>query len=653
MVSEADEKTQEQILRRRSADKEIEDEAPDHRRKSDKSLQEAPIDDELPFRLPYLTDEIIPATSRFRVYRRTLLNSEAYAAKELFPTAISLYEGVSSRINDVVTKNKIEANIRFLKGYSRNREEARHKGDKSFGESAPGSEMKQTFEQIKNEIKNKLRDDIEKLTEFREFTEGPKIQSELQELKNSLNNLAEDKNRLNRELDYLKTKKIDDEDDKSEILNLKGEINRIKGLEERNRKELDEMSQLRDEITRFKATQERNENDKSEIMRLHEEIKRLKGIEDQNLQTRIEILKLNEEINKIKSSGEPEDKDRDRDKGRNNDRAHNEKVAEEINSLKEKMETLSYQKVLQYAEENKIDEIKNHLHKLDSRLNDMATGTISKAERQPERETRPVEDLLNEISDKFTEALKTRNENIKSFAEPVESRGKSIEDDEADIFEKIIKSGTGEDSRGDKSTEKIIEPPVEKIEETTTIQKEKKEEDKNEFDLISDYTRDIDAGGMSDEEIFDKILKDDKNKKPDDESFEILGFKKKEDGDYEVMSRDEDNKKKDEENFYRNFLKTNKRMKKELPILKVNYDFTKLPDHFSLSKEKNILEYSFYKYKPMLEKAGELIKKRKVREAIDYYRVVMSQNIPIEFKSMIKKNIHDLTEYLEKYLTAD
>mgnify|MGYP006309006633 FL=1 len=97
----------------------------------------------------------------------------------------------------------------------------------------------------------------------------------------------------------------------------------------------------------------------------------------------------------------------------------------------------------------------------------------------------------------------------------------------------------------------------------------------------------------------------------------------------------------------------NKRLKKELPILKVTYDFKKLPDDFSLSKEKNILEYSFYKYKPMLEKAEEYIKKRRVRDAINYYKVVMNQNIPPEFKLMLRRNINDLVEYLEKYLTAD
>ena len=85
----------------------------------------------------------------------------------------------------------------------------------------------------------------------------------------------------------------------------------------------------------------------------------------------------------------------------------------------------------------------------------------------------------------------------------------------------------------------------------------------------------------------------------------------------------------------------------------MSFDFKKLPDEFSLSREKNILEYSFYKYKPMLQKADEFIKHRQVRDAINYYKVVADQNIPVEFKAMIRKNIRDLTEYLEKYLSSE
>ena len=55
----------------------------------------------------------------------------------------------------------------------------------------------------------------------------------------------------------------------------------------------------------------------------------------------------------------------------------------------------------------------------------------------------------------------------------------------------------------------------------------------------------------------------------------------------------------------------------------------------------------------MLEKANEYLQKRKVKDAINYYKVVMAQNIPPEFKTMIRTNINDLTEYLEKFLSAD
>ena len=65
------------------------------------------------------------------------------------------------------------------------------------------------------------------------------------------------------------------------------------------------------------------------------------------------------------------------------------------------------------------------------------------------------------------------------------------------------------------------------------------------------------------------------------------------------------------------------------------------------------MEYSFYKYKPLLQKANDFIKKRKVRDAINYYKVVLDQNLPPEFKILIEKNIDDLTEYLGKYLAAD
>ena len=183
------------------------------------------------------------------------------------------------------------------------------------------------------------------------------------------------------------------------------------------------------------------------------------------------------------------------------------------------------------------------------------------------------------------------------------------------------------------------------------LRKTEAAEDGEDYELLSEYGKDTSGDEMSDDEIFEKILRDEKGKAKDD--FEIIGEKKERDDHVTTTTDEMDTRQREDESFYRRLLSTTKRKKKELPILKVSYDFTKLPDDIGLSREKNIIEYAFYKYKPMLEKANEFIKKREVRNAINYYKVVMSQNIPPEFKSMIRKNLDDLTEYLEKYLSGD
>jgi hypothetical protein len=179
------------------------------------------------------------------------------------------------------------------------------------------------------------------------------------------------------------------------------------------------------------------------------------------------------------------------------------------------------------------------------------------------------------------------------------------------------------------------------------------EEGPEEVEVLSQFNKEEELDGLSDEDIFEKILKDDFTKKKD-ESFEIVGYQKEQkNAEGDILDKEQEEKEKEEENFYRKFLRHGKRVRKELPILKVSYDFSKLPDEFSLSKDQNILQFSFYKFKPMLEKANELIKIRNVRDAINYYNVVKGQNIPPEFKVMLDKNIGELTEYIEKYLSTD
>lgn len=90
----------------------------------------------------------------------------------------------------------------------------------------------------------------------------------------------------------------------------------------------------------------------------------------------------------------------------------------------------------------------------------------------------------------------------------------------------------------------------------------------------------------------------------------------------------------------------------DAPFLTLTYDFTKIPHSFRLSKNYSVMEYSYYKYKPMLMKAQEFARRKLLKNALNYYRVIRSQNIPPELKHMINRNIMDITEFLEKFLMS-
>ncbi len=117
----------ERELRRRTSDQEIEKEIEEkqdfssfNKRDSDKKQRrknDSETDKENDFLLPYLSNEIIPKNSRFKIYQKTLLNSEIYAKKEDFSTSISLYEGVYSRIYDENTRSKIQENIDYIRNF--------------------------------------------------------------------------------------------------------------------------------------------------------------------------------------------------------------------------------------------------------------------------------------------------------------------------------------------------------------------------------------------------------------------------------------------------------------------------------------------------------------------------------------------------------
>ncbi|APH41125.1 Uncharacterized protein A9P81_1285 [Leptospira interrogans serovar Copenhageni/Icterohaemorrhagiae] len=90
----------------------------------------------------------------------------------------------------------------------------------------------------------------------------------------------------------------------------------------------------------------------------------------------------------------------------------------------------------------------------------------------------------------------------------------------------------------------------------------------------------------------------------------------------------------------------------DAPFLTLTYDFDKIPHAFKLSKNYSIMEYSYYKYKPMLVKAQEFARRKMLKNALNYYRVIKSQNIPPELRKMINRNIKDITEFMVKYLMA-
>ena len=175
---------------------------------------------------------------------------------------------------------------------------------------------------------------------------------------------------------------------------------------------------------------------------------------------------------------------------------------------------------------------------------------------------------------------------------------------------------------------------------------EPKDDGMDEFDLLKDIEQGEQFDEPSEEDIYERLLKSGtRDKNENNESFEIQGDKKQAAG-FKSMTTQE-------EKFYEKFFDNGRSKKRELPILHVSYNFSRLPDEFSLSRDKNVLEHTFYKYKPMLETANEFIKKRRVKDALNYYKVIMDQNVPAELKVMLRQNIRDLNEYLEKYLTAD
>lgn len=572
-IKKPDESEPEKILRRRSSDRAIEQEFPED--------PESGIDpDRIKksefsgiFELPYSANEIIPDNSRFRLYKRTLVNSEIYAIKGDYETAISLFKGVSARISDFDVRTKIENNIEYLNRFRKRREEDVKKKMDSFNTpQQPGGELRLKIDgPVPQTINIGLSD--------KSINADDIIKKISEQISNQLNNVNDEIEKLKNETEEKLLS-----DDSEELLNLQNELNDLK----------EKFSEL--------------DNDKNRTL---DELNRLH-------QSREDELKLLNE----------RDKDRLRE--------------ELLSQVKEDMRGVS--------------DLKSALDKLNDKIEDLNNFKIPESSNEPRivhaKYETPIpvhfdpEPILA-ILDKIGKQNDKMREEAKSLPEISEDAKEQKPEEMQEIPQpEDVEDPAAEDKIGT-SDEDILHGKEKEIEKHVDD-----EEDPNEFDLLSEYGQTKDDSNLTDEDIFEKILKDDK-KKADDSSFEILGDFQKDEAEYSLDDTAMDEKKKAEHDFYKKFIKPDRIKKKELPILKVSYDFKKLPDEFSLSREKNILEYSFYRYKSMLVRADEFIKQRRVKDAINYYRVVMDQNIPVEFKIMIKKNINDLTEYLEKYLNAE
>jgi len=596
--SSEDDLEPDKVLRRRAADKEIEDEFPKDlstdegddkrkRRSTDDDDEISPLDsssyDNL--QLPYPADNIITQSSRFRVYRRTLINAEIYARKGDITTAISLFEGVHSRIHDMETQRKIDADIDYLKNYKVHKERINKKREReSISTAGQTNEIRFNIDgPVPQTINVGLIDTVSGMSpDAIAETVSRQIRSEIDNFKKELDEVKQ----------TVQTDKIDVSSQHTEVSGLESELKEIK----------DGISAL-----------------DNQTVRTREEIDRLRDM------TGTETLDtINTMSNQLAD------------------------IREQVNELQNIPETTMEPTLTEARFQGQVEEVMSQIPSLSKKIEDLESERNELLRKQSEN--RDSESLLRKIEEAVskTEDAAKRAENATSSAQALSDTARATVAQQ-EVAAAMSPTGGAHQApvQGNAPT---TEGPTTTSAAAPPLQPgSPPEEDLTDFDLLSDYGKDKDDDKLTDEEIFEKILNDQKKDSIKDD-LEILGETKPHQNDVTSMSM---NVNADEEIFYKNLLNTNKRKTKELPILKVSYDFTKLPDEMSLSKEKNIMEYSFYKYKPMLEKAQEYLKHRRVRDAINYYKVVLNQNIPPEFKIMVRQNIKDLTDYLERYLTGD
>ena len=597
--------------RKSDIEKEIEDELKDKNQRRRRSDDEDSVEVQDDFTLPHKSGEIIPEGSPLEIYSKAISNIEHYIKRGDFESAISLYEGIQSRIGDEDIRNKIEENIDYLYNYqqiSATRKEEKIKQKKKDEENQ--IKLSISGDEIKENIKISMAPaeiDIDKIAE--------RVKSKISS--NSSENDPEELNRLRNEIAGLKNALSDLNEEKKEVKNKKSEE-----LSEK----LDEISDLKNtlsEISRLNA--EYNASAIAESIKQSMDSKHLDEIE--SLKREIEQLK------KQPVTESPKLKD-------------TENITEEISSLQKEIEKLNDEKSHLQKIDDKVVNLLDKYHQdsanLEKRENELLKVEISNLKNELFNLAESIQSMNAHASGKTESSSKEETAGIINEANSSQLNGNNLP---ANQF-------PNQDSRTNASSGEF----------------DSKDKEKDEFETLQDIVNGKKTDEPTDDEIMASILKSaadenslkhkapEKHEEPEEKEneYEIRGPKGEiqQDIDIDKLLYSAQPKTHEDEQFYSAFMERYAPKRKELPILRVTYAFDKLPDRNTLSREQNVLEYSFYKYKPMLEKAGDYIKRRRVKDALNYYKVILDQNIPKEFKTMVQKNVNDLNEYLEKYMNS-
>jgi len=571
------------------------------------------------FHLPYFADDIIGNFLKLKMFRRALLNAENYAEKGIFNTAASMYEGVKSRIRDARIRAKIDANILYLETYENS-----------------------LIEEEKEKEKQRLLDVRErrKTPGFMPLPSAEELasalafrhKSELDDVKNRLDSIQKEKEHLFDELSKLRAiqeQKDKKESDSEELIEINKKLDDLNELKSR----LNELDQKLDEPKQLEKTSLFIDSES-----LTDLLERIAVRQNEFLKQFMDEVKRPEQ--KLIAPPEPEPVVEEAEPEPVVKEAEPEPVVEEAEP-EPVVEEAEPEPVVEEAEpEPVVKEAEPE-------------PVVEEAEPEPVVEEAEPEPVVEEAEPEPV-VEKTEPEPVVEEAEPepvVEEAEPELIVEEAEPEPVVEKTGINDDEifeqalSGEKEWLSKFKPQFPLID----FQLPNRKENDDDFDFLQNIIKEESrADKMSDDEVYQKLVTPPRKELFEDH-LEIIGENK---GENFKFINEGTRFSKEDELFFRNLL-SGKQYRKEIPVLRVSYDFKNLPEPSNLSKENNMIGIAFNKYKPMLQRATELIKRRKVREAINYYQVVMSQNIPTEFKSMIRRNINDLYEYLERYMSGD